>query len=219
MEIIMIQADGLILAGGKSSRMGGHHKGSLTYKDETFTKILVRELKKEVQTVWLSYGREIKEYMNGCRIVRDIYNNSGPIGGIHAGLKVCGSDILLVAACDMPFLKIDLYYYLYEALSREEMGDCFIALAARYDGCVPVIDDRVHPLAAIYRKSAVKVLEEQIRDKNYCLRDALRKLDILYLDVTGESRFIRMLQNINTVQEYNAIEGERCMERITGYDG
>lgn len=44
---IMIQADGLILAGGKSSRMGGHHKGSLTYKDETFTKILVRELKRK----------------------------------------------------------------------------------------------------------------------------------------------------------------------------
>ncbi len=205
---VMIQADGLILAGGKSSRMGGHHKGSLTYRDETFTEILVRELKKEVQTVWLSYGREIRTCINGCRIVRDIYDNSGPIGGIHAGLAICGSDILFVTACDMPFLRIDLFYYLYEELSRKEISGCSTERPFRYDGCVPMADGRIHPLASIYRKSAGKVLDEQIRDKNYCLRDALRRLHILYLDVTGERRFVRMLQNINTTQEYEMLRDE-----------
>lgn len=205
----MMQADGLILAGGKSRRMGGIHKGSLIYGNETFTQILAKELKKEAQKVWLSYGQEVRERIAGCGIVRDIYENSGPIGGLYAGLRMCANDCLLAAACDMPFLKIELFRYLYRELFRRDEAEPAASermniQSSRYDGAVPVINGRIHPLAAIYKKSSVGVLEEQIKDKNYRLRDALLRLDILYVDMTGKKDFERMLQNINTRQEYEA---------------
>ena len=54
-----MRADGLILAGGKSTRMGGAHKGNLMCGNETFTMRLIREMQKEAQQVWISYGEKI----------------------------------------------------------------------------------------------------------------------------------------------------------------
>lgn len=191
-----MNAEGLILAGGESTRMGGFHKGNLAYRNITFTEILVQELRKETSCVRLSYGREIKETYAGCPIVTDIYPGCGPIGGIHAGLKACVCDRMLVAACDMPFLKAGLFRYLEERLRERESA------YTSFDGAVPVTGGRVHPLAAIYRRKVYTMLEEQIERQNYRIRDALKYLRILYIDVTGKRAFERMLQNINTPEEY-----------------
>ena len=195
-----MQVEGLILAGGKSSRMGGCHKGSLTYNRESFTQILVKELRKETACVRLSYGQEVREDRGECTVIMDIYPGCGPIGGIHAGLKACGREWLLVAACDMPFLKIELFRYMMDEFGQKETGD------TRYDGVVPVTDGRIHPLAAIYRTSIADILEEQVKRENYRIRDALKRLNILYIDVTGKKMFEQMLRNINTIEEYERLE-------------
>lgn len=195
----MVQADGLILAGGKSRRMGGIHKGSLACGDATFTQILAGELKRKVQGVWLSYGGEIRECPDDCRVVKDIYKGCGPIGGLHAGLRRSENDWLFVAACDMPFLRIELFLYLYEKMVRKGVKKPL------YDGVVPVTSKRIHPLSSVYRKNVAEVLEEQIKDHNYCLRDALGRLDILYVDVTEKKEFVQMLRNINTPEDYETV--------------
>lgn len=192
-----MNAEGLILAGGGSTRMGGHHKGSLTYRNKTFTEILIQELRKEVSCIRLSYGREIKEAYTDCPAVMDIYPGCGPIGGIHAGLEACNSEWMITAACDMPFLRIELFRYMRDRLC--EKGDI------RYDGAVPVTGGRIHPLAAIYRTGIAAILEEQIEKQNYRIRDALKRLHILYVDVSGKEMFECMLQNINTLEEYERI--------------
>lgn len=227
-----MKAEGLILAGGQSTRMGGCHKGNLLYGDETFTQLLVKELKKAVSCVKLSYGHEIKDGGCGCPVVMDIYPECGPIGGIYAGLKACESEWMLTVACDMPLMKITLYRYLMDILKKEEK-ETFI-----YDGAVPVTDGRIHPLAGVYRagfsgdrrigaaaahpvrfednrqtrrpgfgrKNMADILEEQILEGNYRIRDALKRLDILYVDVTEEARFVQMLRNVNTMEEYEQLK-------------
>lgn len=194
-----MQAEGLILAGGRSTRMKGLHKGNLLYKKKTFTQILEAELKKEVSRVSISYGVERKEYAGECRIIMDIYPGCGPIGGIHAGLRECMDEFLLTAACDMPLLKIELYRYLYDALLRKE------AQGISYDGAVPIADGQIHPLSAIYKRQAGGVMEEQILDGNYRLRDALSRMNILYADITEQKIYVQMLRNINTLKEYERL--------------
>lgn len=192
--------DGLLLAGGKSSRMGGRHKGDLLYGNETFTTRMIHEFSKDADTIWISYGAKVHGTYENCRIVRDIYPDCGPIGGIHAGLKACESDEVMVAACDMPFLKIELFRYLYKQM--EEAGK---QEKVAYDGAVSVLDGRIHPLSAIYRKTAALVMEQQILNGNYRIRAALDKMKILYVDVTGNARFAYMLQNVNTMEEYKML--------------
>lgn len=199
----MMNMDGLILAGGKSTRMGGHHKGALRLGEETFTERLAKELKKEAEQVWISYGETVHECCEGCRIVRDIHPGCGPIGGLHAGLWNCQSDGMIVAACDMPFLKAELFRYLEEEMERaEEAGGCL------YDGAVPVLDGKLHPLAAIYRKSALPVLENQIAEGDYRIMNMLPKMKIQYVDVREIKEFRKMLRNVNTLPEYERIAEE-----------
>lgn len=194
-----MQAEGLILAGGRSTRMGGRYKGSLTYGGRTFTRILADELKKEVSCVRLSYGREKREDCEYCEIVMDDYPDCGPIGGIYSGLLACGCDLMLTAACDMPLLKVEFYRYLINKLKDEERNGAF------YDGVIPAVRGRLHPLAAIYKKRVCQVIKEQILNENYCLRDALKRMHMLYVDVTEQAELEAMLQNINTVEEYERL--------------
>lgn len=193
--------DGLLLAGGKSSRMGGRHKGELIYEDKTFTERMINEFAKEAETIWISYGDRIHYTDDRCRIVRDIYPGCGPIGGIHAGLTACRADEVMVSACDMPFLKIELFRYLKKRLEDAENQE-----KEGYDGVVPVFNGRIHPLSAIYRKENVlNVLEMQIIAGNYRIRDALNQLHVLYVDVSTNMEFAKMLQNVNTVEEYQKL--------------
>lgn len=211
--------DGLILAGGKSSRMGGSHKGDLIYQKETFLERIIHEFQKEAEMIWISYGAEIRREYPGCQAVQDQYLECGPLGGLQAGLKRCSSQLVMAAACDMPFLEMGMYQYLREQLMEAERTHPELS----YAGAMPVVDGRIHPLAAIYRKQAADCFEAQIQKGNYRLRDALQCLHILYVDFSGQQAFRQMLRNINTIQEYAVIaesteENAEAMERIE-HDG
>lgn len=211
--------DALILAGGKSTRMGGRHKGDLTYHSETFLEHLIGEfrkgIKQEPQQIMVSYGNKIHEKRDDVRIVMDEFHECGPIAGIHAGLCHCSSEELMIAACDMPFLEIGFYRYLWQELVQAQMrnGCC-------YDGIVPVTAGKIHPIAAIYRCEPMRaVLERQIQKGDYRLTDALHALNIRYTDVTEQKDLCGMLQNINTLTEYENLkmrEGKTNERNIAG---
>lgn len=192
--------DGLILAGGKSRRMGGYHKGDLVYHQQTFLEHVISEFRKETDAIWISYGDTRRSDYEGCRIVMDEFANCGPMGGIHAGLMCCQSECVMVAACDMPFLEIGLYRYLYGKLKEtEEAENC------AYAGAVPVAEGRIHPLAAIYKKEIGLELGKRLKEKRYRLTDALKSQKLLYVDVSAVPEFRKMLMNVNTVEEYEAL--------------
>ena len=180
--------DALILAGGKSRRMGGRHKGALPIGAETFTRRLINELKPCTEQIFLSYGAAVHLDFEDCRIVRDEYTDCGPMGGLHAGLKACESDLLLVAACDMPLLSRKLY-------------DFLLADLGEYDAVVPVVDGQLQPLSAVYRKTLLPIFESCLQEKNYRLRSALEQAKVNYICADA---FAKQLQNINTEEEYQS---------------
>lgn len=193
----MTAMDGLILAGGKGSRMGGIYKGGLFLKEQTFTQCLVKEFQRGTQKIWISYGKTMHGEEEGCEIVRDIYPGCGPLGGLHAGLCACTGELMLAAACDMPFLKMELYQDLAERMLAEENRR-----EKQLDGVVPYLAGRMHPLAAVYRKEAAVRFAHQIQTGDYRIRNAFSHMDILYVTVTEDSRYAGMLRNINTLEEY-----------------
>lgn len=181
--------DALILAGGKSRRMGGLHKGKLELDGESFTRRLIRELHGHAETIHLSYGAVIQQEGSGCHIVQDEYVDCGPLGGLHAGLKACTASLLLVAACDMPLLTWGFYRDL-----QQQLGEA--------DGVIPVLDGQIQPLAAIYRKELLPQLEQALQQGQYRLRSALDGANIRYVD---GANWAEQLQNINTQEEYAAL--------------
>lgn len=195
-------------------RMGGRHKGDLVYRNHTFIEHIIREFKKETEVILISYGKEIHREYEGCKTLTDIYSDCGPIGGLHAGCShlwspICrpsalpeegDSESVMVAACDMPFLEIDLYRFLKREMEREEYRR-----SHPVDGVVPIAGERVHPLAAIYKKRAGAVFQEQIAAGEYRLTEALKRLNILYVDISENVEMCGMLRNINTIREYERL--------------
>lgn len=192
--------DGLILAGGRSTRMGGKHKGDLRYEDQTFLERIIGEFASCAERIWISYGTEMRRDYPGCVSICDEYPGCGPMGGIHAGLKRCRSDYMMVAACDMPFVKMELYHLLENELEKAQQES-----EAVYVGAVPVADGRVHPLAAVYKKELAGCLKEQIERKEYRIRSIFDRQNILYVDVSHRADIKRMLSNVNTAAEYEEI--------------
>lgn len=185
--------DALILAGGKSSRMDGKHKGNLKIGGETFLRHLINEVRKETDQVWISYGADIHETYENCKIVKDKYVDCGPLGGLHAGLAGIDADSVFVVACDMPFMQEEFITTLKKHLKKE------------VDIVVPVAEGRIHPLAAVYKKSILPVIEKQLESGNYKLRSIFEKVNVAYVEIKDE-RMKKMLQNINTIEEYEEIK-------------
>jgi len=143
----MTKAAAIILAGGKSSRMG-KNKALITVKDCRMLEGIIRELTGEFREIIVSANDNTYDEL-GIRTVRDIFPGRGPLGGIHAGLTASGHDINFLVACDMPFINVELAVYM-------------AGLADGYDAVVPQIGSYYQPLFAVYTRNCLKAIDDRL---------------------------------------------------------
>ena len=184
-------ADALILAGGKSSRMGGRHKGNLLCHGTSLTERIARELGKTAENVYISYGQTLHRDTSYGIPVQDIYPGCGPMSGLHAGLQASSADFVLTAPCDMPLLTAGFYDYLLQFFSDPQT-----------EAVVPCREGRPEPLAAIYRPSCSRIFERQLRAGQYRIRQAFDQMHVIFPDISEDASLSGMLININTPEDY-----------------
>lgn len=143
----MIEAAAIVLAGGKSTRMGTN-KALIKVKEQRMLEAAVKSLSEEFPQVLISANDNSYEDF-GVPVFSDIFKNSGPLGGIHAGLKYSGYYTNFFTACDMPFIDTRLALYMVEA-------------AKGFDAVVPRIGDYYQPLFAVYTKNCLDAVEERM---------------------------------------------------------
>ncbi|MDR2736062.1 MAG: molybdopterin-guanine dinucleotide biosynthesis protein MobB, partial [Gracilibacteraceae bacterium] len=186
----------VILAGGKSSRMG-KDKALLRLDNETFLQRVQKQLT-AFDEVLLSVSRETQYPQSGMAQIVDQYAEIGPMGGLYSALTACSSARLLAVTCDMPFFTDDLAEYMYGYV------------ADGYDAFVVVTrEDRLQPLCAIYSKSAAPILKKQIDKKNYRIIDALAFLRVKRIPLAHSVYADDTVQNINTPEEYADLRRRR----------
>lgn len=167
-----------ILYGGKSRRMG-QPKAALLLEGRTF-----------LETLRAAFA-SVPTLLSGAEHIRDVYPDCGPLGGLHALLRKCGTEVLFVTACDTPLVDIPLAEALCALLTEE------------YDAVVPTDPDgRLHPLCAIYRKGCAAAAESQLQNDQRRMRDFLALLRVRYVPVDELPDAAYKLQNLNTPEEY-----------------
>ena len=112
------QITGLILAGGKGTRMGSVDKGLQMFRGKPMVEHVVQRLQTQVGKLIINANRHLDVYQAmGAPVVPDeIAGFAGPLAGLHAGLSHCDTPYLVTAPCDSPFLPMDLVDKLSEAL-------------------------------------------------------------------------------------------------------
>jgi molybdopterin-guanine dinucleotide biosynthesis protein A len=136
----------VILAGGKSSRMG-RDKAFLDIGGQT---LLARqiELAREAgaEEVFIS-GRTDTDYSAfGCRVLQDKFAAAGPLAGIERALAAATSPLLLVLAVDLAEMNVEFL--------RRLAAHC-----ANESGAIPRVMENIEPLAAFYPKTAEPLAE------------------------------------------------------------
>ena len=197
----------VILAGGKSSRMGTD-KALLELNGKTFIEQISKELEWFEEKI-IAHGntRELSDTI--WTVISDIYPNHGPLGGIHSALSVCQSDALFVVTCDMPLLKSSLAHKLCDIMCESEVMERTVDGAVSgqvvYDAVISVGEDgKIHPLCGVYRKSVLSILEEQILSGRNKVMEVLNKLHVKYVTIDS-SIGVQQLLNINTPQDYKKL--------------
>ena len=186
-----VDAGAIILAGGKSSRMGTD-KALLKINDMTnIEKILTNISPVFPNPILVTNDPEAYHFL-GLKTVSDYFPGKGPLAGIHAGLIASSTEVNVVIACDMPFVSAELAAILVKN-SRD------------YDAVVPVIGGRQHPLFAVYKKKLAAKIEDNINKDCLRMKDLLDQLNVLYLteeDLQVEACFEKIFFNMNHPHEY-----------------
>ena len=106
-----VQFSGVVLAGGKSRRMG-RDKSQLALQGETLVARAVRKLTALSDDLILVTNTPVPLTGLGARLIGDALAGGGALSGIHAGLLAARHEWALVVACDMPFFNLDLLRYM-----------------------------------------------------------------------------------------------------------
>ena len=199
----------VILAGGKSSRMGTD-KALLEYDGKQFIEQIAKELSSFEERIIArgTNSRFSDSIEEDWTVIPDIYLDHGPIGGLHAALSACRSDALFVVTCDMPLFSKSLAERLCAEIQNGEGSETNSdgEIVDAYDVIISVGDNgKIHPLCGVYRKSALSVLEEQIVSDRNRVMEALKKLRVKYVTIDSPDQ-VKQLANINTPEEYETLK-------------
>ena len=165
----------IILAGGKSSRLG---------RDKALERICGKYLVERVLDSLSQLGDDIivvtaaPNQLSDLNVekVLDTYPRTGAKVGLCTGINASLSFYSLVVACDMPFLNIDLLRYLLD-------------LASGFDAVIPRIGDKIEPLHAVYSKNCIPILEEQIRKGKLKISDLFDEINVRYVEAEEIERY------------------------------
>lgn len=172
----------IILAGGKSSRMG-EDKIRLKINGLPMIENIARQLSPVFETIIIS-SNNVKDlsYLN-LHIINDDEEGHGPLMGILSCLKASKSERNFVIACDIPKPDIHLIYKL-------------LSIDPTFDVVIPRHNNNmIEPLFAVYGKKTLPVIEETLKTSKQ-IRAFFDKIKVSYLDT--DSTFF----NINTVEDY-----------------
>ena len=174
---------GILLCGGKSSRMG-RDKYALVYNNKPMYEPALDTLHRFCDEVLISSNRIFPEFKN-YPILHDEISGIGPMGGLYTCLKISKTEYNMVLACDMPLVSGTL---------MSEMAN----FKGKFDAIVPMVNDRLEPLYAIYNTSILTTIEKQINKLDFSLLHMFASLNVHYFNSSVNEN---ELLNINTPAE------------------
>jgi molybdenum cofactor guanylyltransferase len=185
---------GILLAGGKNSRMGAN---------KAFLEIDGTRLIEKTMTIYRQIFNEIIIVTNDpltylefadAKIVTDIYKGKGPLGGIYTGLFYAKYSHTFVSACDMPYLNNDFILYLIKQIGR-------------YDIVVPELPEGFQALNAIYSRNCLFPIKRMIDADELKISELYKKARLLNITEEKIKPFNedgRLFLNLNTPDDLKA---------------
>jgi molybdopterin-guanine dinucleotide biosynthesis protein A len=191
------QITGLILAGGRGTRMGHVDKGLQNFRGAPMALHVMLRLQPQVGELMINANQNLAPYESfGVPVWPDeMQGHMGPLAGMQTGLVHCTTDYMVTAPCDSPFLPSDLVERLGDALLE---ADADLAVAITGDGT----ERQAHPVFCLMKTSLLQHLSEYLRDGGRRIDAWYASLNTVEVPFADEAAF----RNINTLAELKQYE-------------
>ncbi|MYL48526.1 NTP transferase domain-containing protein [Halobacillus litoralis] len=180
---------GVILNGGGSTRMGTA-KSSLTFGSMTSLELIASTLSKVTETIIVNQNEQKNV---SYPVVEDIYEDAGPLAGLHAVMRVKPATWFVMSACDTPFVSEEVYHRLVQEADES------------VDAVIPVYEGRFQPISGIYHIRILDKLDFYLSQGGRKVRGLFEHIKIkelsTYPDIDQEKLSMHFF-NMNTPEEY-----------------
>lgn len=188
---------GIILAGGRNSRMG---------VNKAFLEIDGVRLIDKIMGIYRRLFSEIIIVTNDpmpylefadAAVATDIYKDKGPLGGIYTGLFHAQNIYSFACPCDMPFLN-------------EEFIAWMIGRTSKHDVIVPELPEGYQPLHAIYSRNCLPSIKPRLVADKLKITGFYRDMRVLTISEQQIAPFNpdgRLFQNLNTPEDFGKANG------------
>ena len=190
---------GLVMAGGRSARMGSD-KYALDLHGAPQARHCSVLLGRLVERVFISVhpGQKEDDALAGLSCIEDRYADVGPMCGVLSAMEREPGAAWLVLACDLPFLDDEALRILLDGRDRARMATTFMAS-----------DGFLEPLCAVYEPAIAPFLLQRLDEGRYSLRGVLTDCDVRMLCVPDD----HMLMNVNTPEELAEVRARLAAEK------
>lgn len=191
------QITGLILAGGRGTRMGTIDKGLQLFRDAPMALHVLMRLSPQVGYIMINANQNIAPYEGfGVPVWQDeMQGFAGPLAGLQTGLIHCETDYLVTAPCDSPFLPTDLVQRLADGL-EENNADLAVAVTGSGD------TRQAHPVFCLVKASLLPHLTLYLQEGGRKFDKWYSSLAVAEVHFDDEDAF----RNINTLDDLRKYE-------------
>lgn len=186
--VIQEKATAIILAGGGSGRMDSD-KSMLPIKGKPMVEHICEQLCDSFEQTLVSANEVDKLAFLGFEVIPDKIPGQGPLMGIASALEASANELNFVVACDIPHIDLT---YVRRMLAEAEEADIVIPTTG---------DKRYEPLFAVYRKSALKAINEVLSSGGRKISDVFARCRVKYIEMEA-----RGFTNLNTITEYEEFQ-------------
>lgn len=188
---------GLILAGGRGTRMGSVDKGLQVFRGEPMVAHVMRRFAPQVGSLAINANQNLDVYARfGVPVWPDQMDEfPGPLAGLQTGLTHCDTEYLVTAPCDSPFLPMDLVARLRDALLTESAD---LSFAETGEG----ESRQSHPVFCLLKTSVLPSLSAYLQAGGRKMGAWFGSLRAIKVHFDDEDAF----QNINTLEELHKLE-------------
>jgi molybdenum cofactor guanylyltransferase len=158
---------GVILAGGKSLRMGVD-KALIQFQGRLMINYIVDTLRKVCTEVIIVADN--LPLIPGTSRIADRVKGCGPLGGLHAAFQQLDVPEIFVLPCDTPFVCTELIRFI---ISQRQSADAAVALT----------DGRIHPLCGVYASTCRPVIERQLQCGNNSMMGLLERVQTRLVEI------------------------------------
>ncbi len=183
----------IILAGGKSSRMG-RNKALLKIEGKSFIERQIDLLREIFEDIIISANTPSDYAFLHLPVIKDVFPEKGPLGGIYTGLMESKSPHTFFLACDMPFVELPLIRHLK-------------GLLRGVDVVVPKSGRGLEPLHAFYSKKCIGPIKRELDRNNLRIISFFSEVTVKIVELdnlTSSPEFKESITNLNTKEDYES---------------